>query len=205
MNVDLRNAQQRARQYWFIDGLAELAAGLMGIVLAALFWFSNAILLSRWGVPGLFVGAALLAIAFRIAIQKVKERSTYRSTGYVAPLSGLENKRVIGIAAVFVLLLLVAQFVLNRQGNFALLWSPAIGGLIFAFIFGLAAYETGLPRLYYLAVFCGVIGIILGLTRSGFILGMSLLCGLVGIWLLISGALVRRDYLEKNLSSGENG
>jgi MFS family permease len=207
MNTGIRKTQQRARQYWFIDGLAELAAGTIALFLAAGYWATQFAPLSHWSLLIFLLAGLGIAFGIRLVIQKIKERQTYPRTGYAAPLKGWENKRVVMAVVVFVILLIVVQILLNQQGNLSLQWSPAISGFIFTFMFGLAAYQTGLNRFYLLAAFDALIGIGLAIAGLGYMPGVSILSMLTGLWLLSAGSWVRWNYLRQNPSQpkGLNG
>lgn len=201
MSENLTKAQQRAVQYWFVDGLAEIAAGLASLLLALFFVIWPYIIKTRWSLLIFFAVAFAVSFGLRLVIQRIKERTTYPRTGYVAPLTGFENKRALVIAVAFTVLLLAVNFYLTLQGPKALLWSPGVAGLVFAFIFSLTGYWSGLRRLYFLALFCCLTGILLVFLRIGYLTGVAVLTGLIGTILLYFGIRTRRAYLRQNPSA----
>jgi hypothetical protein len=198
MIKNLTTAQQRAIQYWFVDGLAELSAGLVCLVLAVLFLKWQVIFKTRWSLFVFFIAAFAFSFGLRLVIQRIKEHTTYLRTGYVAPLSGLENKRAVVIAIAFTILLLVVNFYLALQGQKDLLWTSGVAGLIFAFIFAWTGYLTALRRFYYLALFSLLVGVGLAFLKIGYLTGAAILFGLIGFILLIFGFRARWAYTHQN-------
>jgi hypothetical protein len=198
MRENFSKIQQRAIQYWFLDGLAEIGAGLVGLLLAALFVLWQVIFLTRWSLFIFLMAAFTVAFGLRLLIQKIKEHTTYPRTGYVAPLSGTENKRALAILIVFTIVLLVINFYLSIQGEKALLWSAGVASLIFAFIFAWTGYLTALRRFYFLALFSLLIGAVLVILGIGYPSGMAIITGLNGVILLFFGMRARRAYFRLN-------
>ena len=77
---------------------------------------------------------------------------------------------------------------------------PAVGGFIFAFILAWAGYRAGLPRLYFLALFCLLGGVGFALSGFGELPGTALLSALTGLVMLIFGIWTRRAYLRQTAS-----
>jgi hypothetical protein len=204
MNRQLKRTQQRTVRYWFIDGLAELGGGCICLALAVLFWLQQVPPFSKWGFLLFFLAAFGFAYAMRWVILRRKEQSTYPRTGYLAYRSGWANKDSLAVVLVFALLVLVVNFYLILQGPKALVWMPAVGGLIFGFIFAWAGYQAALPRLYFLAIFCLLAGTGFALSGIGGLLGAALLSGLTGVVLLIFGGWARWNYLHHVAPLAEN-
>jgi hypothetical protein len=198
MRDNFTNVQHRAIQYWFLDGLAEIGAGLGSLLLAILFLFWRIALQTRWGLLIFFMTAFAVALGLRLVIQKVKEKDTYPRTGYVAPLSGMENKRALMIMIVFTVLLLIFNYYLTVHEQMSLLWSSGVSALIFAFVFAWTGYLTALRRLYFLALFSLLIGAVLVILGIGYPSGMAIITGLNGVILLFFGIQARRAYLRLN-------
>ena len=199
MIKNFTTAQQRAIQYWFVDGLAELSAGLVCLLLAVFFLKWEVIFKTRWSLFVFLIVAFAFSFGLRLVIHRIKEHTTYLRTGYVAPLSGLENKRAVVTAIAFTILLLVVNFYLALLGQKALLWSSGVAGLIFAFIFAWTGYLTGLRRFCYLALFSLVVGVALALLKIGYLSGAAILTGLIGLILMFLGFRAGWAYTHQNL------
>ncbi|PKO05450.1 MAG: hypothetical protein CVU41_12530 [Chloroflexi bacterium HGW-Chloroflexi-3] len=203
MNEKFVNVQKKAIQYWFIDGLAELAAGLIGIFLAVLFWVWHQVFTWRWSLPVILVAAFAVSFGLRLIIQRIKVRSTYPLTGYVSPFSGLESKWSVVILIAFSLVLLGLNYLFSTQGSQGLIWSPGLAGIIFTFIFVWTGATTKLKRFFILAIISLILGLILVLLKLDYFQGVSVLTEIVGLVLLVQGYQVRKIYLQQSQQMNE--
>ena len=199
MDNPLTHAQDRALQYWFVDGLAELSAGVVSVLLAGLFSLWQVFFTWRWSLPVLLLAGLAGSFGLRLVIQRIKERSTYPHTGYVAPLTGLENRRAAAVLFAFTILLLGLNYYLTRQGAPAALWSPALAGLVFGFFFIWTGVLTRLQRLIFLGGFSCLLGIVLSLLAVPFFTSLAIVCAAAGGILIVLGVRTRRQYLRQTL------
>ncbi len=165
MKDTLTQVQQRARAYWFADGLNEIISGIF----AALYGGLILILLRTRAESGaaqkdmlsttanifLLVGVFLTPVLLRW----MKERSTYPRSGYVAypELKPAERlRRVIpAMIITFLLVVLLAVSMLAsahaRLWVFAsMTWLPTAMGVLFGVILIRSARATGLSRHFLL-------------------------------------------------------
>lgn len=198
MNKNFVDVQKKAIQYWFIDGLAELAAGLVGIFLAVLLWVWHQVFTWRWSLPVIMVAAFVVSFGLRLIIQRIKARSTYPRTGYVSPFSGLESKWSVVILIAFALVMLGLNYFLSTRGSQALLWSPGLAGLIFTFLFVWTGATTKLKRFFTLGIISLLLGLVLVYLKLDYFQGVSILTGIIGLFLLVQGYQVRRIYLQQS-------
>jgi len=207
MNKNFTKVQKRVIQYWFEDGLAELAAGLVSLFLAVLFWIWQVIFMWRWSLPVILVAGLAVSFGLRLIIQRIKERTTYLRNGYAAPFSGLESKRSIVITIAFALLLLGSNYYLSTKGPQSLLWSPGMAGLAFALSFAWIGALTKLRRFYFLALLSLCVGVALAIFGMDYFRGVGVLAGVVGLILLYQGYRARKEYISQNppLSNPING
>jgi hypothetical protein len=198
MDKNLTMARNRALRYWFIDGLAEMAAGLVSLFMAVLFWIWPVIFLWRWSMAALFGTALAAAVGLRMIIQRIKVSSTYQRSGYAAPLSGLESKGSVLSVVIFTLCLLAANVFFSTSGPQAWFWSPALAGLVFAFIFAWSGTVMKLRRFYPLAVISTCAGLLAAVLGMDYFRGIAMLAAIVGGLLLLQGWRVRKAYLQNN-------
>ena len=188
---------QRTQRYWYTDGLAEIAVGVMVTLIGLLYL---PLMLLPQGAAALAVGLGqplLVLLGWWLsgkAVRKLKERITYPRTGYVT----YPRKKRRGWAKAAVTALCVAASVVIVQtliGEREQL-IPVIIGAFFAVTFAFMGYRLGLVRFYLLAAFGLVLGILvqqLGLRdmqQNAFYftgLGMS--------W-IVSGAVTLVQYLR---------
>lgn len=197
MSSDWKKSQQRAFQYWFVDGWTELGLGLFCLLLGGFFWLQGSLPWSPLSNLVFFVAVFAIGFGLRWGLQQIKERTTYPRTGYVEYKSGWGEKSRVAAAAAFALILLALMIFLVLRGPQSVVWTPAIGGLIFAFIFFGIGRQTGQYRFLFLAFFSLLSGV--GFSFSGFgdLIGAATLSGLVGLVLLGFGAWTRLKYLRE--------
>jgi MFS family permease len=206
MNTDLEQYRERAKKYWFMDGLVEIGTGLLCFLLAIVFEIENLFNQSPFRDVSFFILALLGALAVRRLIQRVKEHSTYPRTGYVSNKKDPVNKKVVLFAIAFTAVLLLLQIYWLVFHPIPIEEGPLIGGLIFAFIFTLIAYQMSLPRFNLYAILSLVIGSMLSLVGFTDLAGAAILSALIGIILVISGGITHRSYLQYNSPyEGNNG
>ncbi len=200
MSDDFKKPQQRALQYWLADGVGELFVGSILLLAAIVDYLQESApgsLLSKiLGIASVFlvVGGAF---GGRWIIQRIKERTTYPRTGYVANKSGWKNKRDVAIA-IGVMALLFAFVVFTTVTDTKLAdWGPVVCGLFMGILLVQAGYRSDLPRLYILALLGLLIGAGLFVSGLGIVLSLPLFFGLNGLILLVSGGLTLWKYLRQ--------
>jgi hypothetical protein len=163
MKDSLTQAQQRARAYWFADGLNEIISGIFatlygGLILLATRAKSGAAqkdMLDTTVNIFLLVGVFLTPILLRW----MKERSTYPRSGYIAypELKTAERlRRVIPVMIIAFLLvaLLAASLLASAHVRLwvftSMAWLPTAMCVLFGVFFIRSAQATGLSRHFLL-------------------------------------------------------
>ncbi len=190
----------RALQYWYVDGLTEIAFGGILLILGVYF-YAQAVLpqetllyqLLNIGFILIVVGSGLFAGRF---VSLLKKRLTYPRTGYVAYLKARRRHRWIGVFLAMGIGALVAGLLAAAPASLA--WMPAITGLILAGALLCLGYRFGLLRFYLLSLLVLVTGISLALAGIGDSLGTAIFYALAGFALLLSGSLTLWAYLRHN-------
>lgn len=198
MDKNMQASQQRAIQYWFADGLAELSGGAIGLLLAIYFCIQQILQDSQGTFALIFLFVFVAAFGIRKLMLWYRERSTYGRTGFVEPKKEWEDRRLLGIVIAFTVLLLGFLLYTVLRGIQTLKWMPAIGGIIFAFIFALAGYRIKLARFIFLAIFCLLFGVVLALSGLGDLWGMALLSLFTSLVLFAFGIVTRTTYLHQS-------
>ncbi len=197
MDKNLKASQQRAVQYWFIDGLVELSGGLICLLLAIYFIVQQILPVSQGSFALLFLIVFVAAFGIRKLMLWYRERSTYSHTGFIELKKGWENRWFLSTAIGFSLLLLGLILYTIQRGIETVLWMPALGGAVFAFIFYLAGYRTGLVRFIFLAIFCLLLGVCLALSGIGDLWGTALLSVFTSLTLFAFGIVTRMAYVRQ--------
>jgi MFS family permease len=203
MEKNLKATQRRALQYWFVDGLVELSGGAMCLLLAIYFIVQQILQALQGSFALIFLIVFVAAFGVRKLMLWYRERSTYPRIGFVEPKKEGEDRRLLGVEVGFTLLLLGFMLYTILRGIQTVVWMPAIGGIILAFIFALAGFRTKLVRFIYLAVFCVLLGVVLAINGFGDLLGAAVLSLLTGLVLIAFGIVTRVAYLRQTKVPGE--
>ena len=196
MENRIKESQKRAVQYWFSDGLAELSGAAIGFILALYFVIQQ--MLPQASFALIFLLLFIASFGIRKLTLWYRERSTYPRTGFVEPMKGMQDRRLLVTAVGFSIFLLGFMLYTILHGIQTLRWMPVIGGAIFAFIFVMAGNRTQLIRFYFLGAFCLLLGIILAVCGLGDLWGTALLSLGTSLVLLAFGLITRATYLHQN-------
>jgi hypothetical protein len=203
MEKNLSASQKRALQYSVADGLAELSAGTICLLLAIYFAVQQILPGSKGSFALIFLAVFVAGFGIRKLMLWYRERSTYPRTGFVELKQGWEDRRFLGIAIGFTILLLGFNLYTILSGIRTVVWMPALGGIIFAFLFALAGFRIKLVRFYFLAGFCLLLGVFLALSGLGDLWGAALLSLCTSLVLFTFGFVTRWIYLHQTVVSAE--
>jgi hypothetical protein len=199
MNDNLSKMMRRPRQYWYADGLPEIAVGTIFLVAGLIFSGQAAVpdyspwkALSSLAFPILIVGGMWLT---RWLVGAAKARLTYPRTGYVAYPRPSRRRRIVtlligaGVGGLLANLLIAANldtlnFTFPLQGLFV--------GLLIGFI------GQGLIRFYVVGGFTTLLGIALAAVGMPEEPGNAIFYGLLGLALMLSGGVTLWRYLRHN-------
>jgi hypothetical protein len=202
-NDEMKQVEQRVKRYWYTDGIAELASGglflLLGLYFGVLGYFEEGSLVSvilQVSMVLVLVGGAF---GVRWLVNTLKSRLTYPRTGYVeyrAKDGDNKKRRWIIVASAMVISAASIVLVDYIRGLESMVF---ITGLLVGIIFiALRGKSSGLKRFYLLGGLAIVLGIALAYSGLPQVYTLTLFYGLLGIAILISGGLVLRRYLAEN-------
>lgn len=193
---------KRTYRYFYIDGLVEMAVGLLFIVVGLLLLlFGDVQSLSLGGIV-LAIGLPLLTIGgaylVKWAVQQLKENVTYPRTGYVKyrPGEPSVDRRWVMLAAL--VLAMIALLIPDRYAGMQL-----VVGILLGVILTYMGYRSNLARFYGAAIVAVILAIGTLLLNVGEIVGTSLVFVGAGLALLVSGTVVLIRYLRRNPAPGE--
>jgi hypothetical protein len=210
MNKDeMKQVEQRVRRYWYTDGIAELASGgmffLLGLYFGVLGYFEEGSLVSvilQVSMVLLMVGGAF---GVRWLVNSLKSRLTYPRTGFVEYRVNEKDAKVRRYVVIAVAMLVaIASLVLVdyiRSLESMVLVTGVLVGIIFITLRG---KSSGLRRFYVLGGLAIVLGISLAYSGLPQVYTLALFYGLLGVAILISGGLVLQRYLAENPVISEN-
>jgi hypothetical protein len=206
MNEDLKTIQKRTTQYWYSDGLYELAFGTLCLVLALYFLAQELLPKDNLLYPILISSFVIIILGsgFLLArmINIIKTRLTYPRTGYVAYHSKPKRKRwisaLLGMCIAFLMSILVVKDLISLS------MLPVITGLVFALVMLLLGFRTGLARFPLIGLIALLIGGALSLLGIGDNLGLCVFYGCIGLTFVLSGGCTLRSYLIKTFPPEES-
>jgi hypothetical protein len=202
-NNEMKQVEKRVRRYWYTDGIAELASGgmflLLGLYFGVLGYFEEGSLVSvilQVSMILVFVGGAF---GVRWLVNTLKSRLTYPRTGYVeyrVKDGDTRKRRIVIVVSAMVISAASIVLVDYIRGMESMVF---ITGLLLGVIFiALRGKSSGLKRFYVLGGLAIIMGIALAYSGLPQIYTLTLFYGLLGIAILISGGLVLRQYLGDN-------
>jgi hypothetical protein len=157
MKDTLTQVQQRARAYWFADGLNEIVGGTFAALLGALILLQTSLQSAQADILSTVTNMLLLAgaVSIPLLLRWMKERITYPHSGYVAypelkPAERLKRGAP-AILLALVLAVLIAGSILASPitrlwAMVCLVWMPSLMGVLVGAGIFRSARETGLTR-----------------------------------------------------------
>lgn len=209
---DVKEVEQRAKQYWYSDGIAELAGGGMFMLLGLYF-----------GIQGFFGENSFISVILQVSlvilmlagiwgvrwlVSTLKVRFTYPRTGYVeyrVNVNETRNRRLIIVASALALSFASIMLVdsIRELDSMVLVTGFLVGGIFIAF----RGRSSGTKRFYWLGGMAILMGLGLSISQLEQAYTLALFYGLMGLLILASGALVLLRYLNENPmpKESENG
>ena len=207
-NNDMKQVEHRVKRYWYTDGIAELTSGgmflLLGLYFGVLGYFEEGSLVSvilQVSMVLVLVGGAY---GVRWLVNMLKSRVTYPRTGYVEYRVNAKDVKmrryvVAGAAMVIAIAFIVLVDYIRGLDSMVLITGVLVGIIFIA----LRGKSSGLKRFYLLGGLAIVLGVALAYSGLPQVYTLSLFYGLLGIAILISGGLVLRRYLAENPPQAE--
>lgn len=205
MPDDLKNMIQRTQRYWYVDGLSEIGAGLIilllaGITLAAARMPEETSIswLLAFGQPLLILAAWWLV---SLGVRVLKERLTYPRTGYVSyPRRGNSKRMMAALIAAPLAALIAAASIFPATANF----TPLLVGLIMGAALFFLGWQMNLIRFMAQAPLLVLTGGVITWAQIPDPLSLAALIGAAGLIWLASGLAVLIHYLHHTTPAGED-
>jgi MFS family permease len=207
MNENLEKIERRTIQYFFNDGLTEIALGLFFLLFGAYFFGQTVLPKDSALAQVLDVSLVLIIVAAGFLLGRfigfLKNRLTYPRTGYVAYKKKPASPSRKRIAAIIAAVIAVALSALTAAAPSFRLWLPALNGFLLGFVVFLFWRRTGVFRFLVLAGVSALVGIGVALAGVADIMGVSLYYALFGAAILISGLLAFAGYWRRSRTEPE--
>jgi hypothetical protein len=205
MNNSIDQAANRARRYWYVDGLNEGAFGGLCLLLGIYFQVQENLLIPSLIRHMLEAGLVLFIVAIVLLLNRLvnflKERITYPRSGYVSYRRPNTIRRIItGLLAATIASVISAVLMIAPPG---LDWMAGLTGLALAAVWLFLAWRFQLSRFLALSLvsLCG--GIFLALMQPDGVAGIAAMYFLEGTALLVSGGITFWAYLRGTQPIGE--
>jgi len=203
MEMDLKKIERRTVQYWFEDGIWEMAFGGW-ILLSGIFTFGFALTPGKplWRALGWVVLMAVVIFSARYVartVRRLKEKWTYPRAGFVSyrrPDGQERPRRFSWVGALAGFASALTYGLLRDLVGYS--WAQAGFGLLMALTFIYTAMRTNLLRFYVLSVFLLAAGIFVAQSGLNALSGVGVLCCLLGLALFASGVITLRRFIRKN-------
>ncbi|MGQ9682769.1 MAG: hypothetical protein ACUVX9_09555 [Anaerolineae bacterium] len=197
MAAEIDRVMQRAWRYWYEDGLVELAAGLLfllvGLVFAVEALLPHLAAFSAFALPVVVVGGMVLA---RWALGALKSRLVFPRTGYVSYRRVGRRRRLltamVGGAMAAGLSSLIVTVPAARS------WIPALQGMVVGLAWLWVGHSIGLLRYYVLGALSAGCGLLLAFLGLGEISGSALYYSVQGLAMAGSGGVALHAYLRQS-------
>lgn len=200
---------QRTQRYWYVDGLNEIATGLIILLIGIYFLVVNAFSTGALSAVMVGIGVPVLMLALAWAggkiVKMLKERITYPRTGYIAfnPQKGGRRSKLktafiaAGVAIAFAFLQVMLHPELSRVAM------PILTAALIALAVALLGFRFGLVRFYYLAVYTALMGLLTAWLPL-YDLGQNIFLFIMfGLGWVVSGAITLVRYLASTKPAGE--
>ncbi len=209
MEGDIDRVMQRTWRYWYEDGLAEMAVGVIFFLVGLLF-LAEAMMrpgaltsLSAVGLPIVAIGGGILARRF---VASAKARLIYPRTGYVSYHRKAGGRRLAAGAVAGAVGATLSALLLTWPASRS--WIPALMGFAIGGSWLWLGYRVDLARYYALGLVSALAGAAAALAGLGDTLGCAFYFAVEGVALLVSGGLALRAYLrqtERLPEAGDHG
>ncbi len=199
--VKIENIIRNTRKYWYVDGLSEIATGLVIFATGLTYWLVSTLestnikaLLLALTQPAVIIIGTLIVQKY---LPKIKERITYPRTGYITFRKPPRNRRLKHALKFGMVAGLVAALVGMVSSRLPANYLPLLSS-VFLLIFSIyLAYQTAVPRFYVIGFLMVLLGAVISFVPFGNALPYTLFfCGVGIIW-IISGVITLIGYLKK--------
>jgi MFS family permease len=203
MVTDLKKVERRTIQYWYEDGIWEMAFGVM-VLFLGIYLLGYALIPAKSLWRGLWSIGMLPVFIFGVRfvgriVRLLKEKLTYPRAGFVSyrrPDGRKRPRRFSLVGGLAGIAFALAYSLSRNSGGFS--WFPAGFGLLFALMLFYIALRTNLIRFFLLSVLVIASGIVLARSALAAISGLSIFYCLMGLALCVSGAITLRQFVRKN-------
>lgn len=205
MSDPIKDVIRQTQRYWYVDGLTELASGVLLLAVSVFFIILG--LIGPSGAADWLHGLGLPALVLvgglggRWAVGRLKERLTFPRTGYVAFRQTRVRFKLLSV----LLAILVSLLMVGAVSFLKLTWLiNASGAVVAAVLIAFIGQNYGLRRFYWLAGYVLLLSLPLALLQVNDKFVVAFFVGGCGLGFLVSGGLTLRNYLNTTQPASED-
>ncbi|MAT41583.1 MAG: hypothetical protein CL609_04510 [Anaerolineaceae bacterium] len=198
-NLNINEIMRNTKKYWYVDGLSELAGGVLIVMIGVTYYLSSLIpnvvvrsLMLGLGQPVIIIFGSVL---IGKAVKKIKETLTYPRTGYLS-FRRQKSKKVSRVLFIIIFAIAVSVMVGFVASNLPDQFIPLVVGLFMSILIIFIGYQNNVPRFYLIAVLTVGLGLLISLWYPEGVLPFVFMFVGSGILWLISGGWTLFNYLR---------
>lgn len=198
MKSEIDDVIQRTQRYWYVDGLGEIAAGGMLVILGLYFSLFRWVEDPTFGTAIAFGQPVLLLALWWLGgkvVRALKERITYPRTGYVVVARKKKRLSRMALAALVAMLVggLIGLIQAFASGSRVII--PTVVGGFLALTVALIGRRFGVLRFYLLAAYTFLIGLLTGFLPLVDFQQNMFIFAMFGLGWIVSGGVTLARYL----------
>jgi len=199
--IKIENIIRNTRKYWYVDGLSEIAGGLIIFFAGLTYWFvaqmdntAYKFVLLTLAQPAVIILGSWLA---QKILPLIKERVTYPRTGYLVFRKPVKKRRFHRILYVGLIAAVVGALVTMISSALPERFLPFLSSIFLAMVSIYIGYHTAVRRFYRIGLVMLGFGAFLSYLNFSGPLPYTLLFSGTGLIWIISGIITLILYLRK--------
>lgn len=209
MNAQINQTIRKTWSYWYIDGLTEIAGGVIVLLLAALYALLALPPLKPYAALAIGVGQPIIILVGALITRRVvgyyKAHLTFPRTGYVTyPKRSRKRRAASGVlgAVIAISLVMALAWLMPRIGLNII---PALTGFFISLFLFFMGWRFQVTRFYIVGVLVLATGLISTWLNLPEELATVPLLVVFGLGWLVSGLMTLRSYLRSTQPNVEGG
>lgn len=199
--IKIENIIRNTRKYWYVDGLSEIAGGLIIFFAGLSYWLVAQMENTAYKFVLLTLAQPVVIILGSWLAQKIlpwiKERVTYPRTGYLEFRKPVKKRRFQRILYVGLIAAVVGALVTMISSALPERFLPFLSSVFLTMVSIYIGYHTNVRRFYWIGLVMLGFGAFLTYLNFSGSLPYTLLFSGIGIIWVISGIITLILYLRK--------
>lgn len=199
--VNIENIIRNTRKYWYVDGLSEIAGGLIIFFSGIAYWIAAQLPNSNYKFFILTMAQPVIIILGSLLAQKIlpklKERLTYPRSGYLVFRKPVKKRRFKRIILVGLLAAVIGALVTMLSTALPEQYLPFLTSIFLSIASVYIGYQTSVHRFYWVGLALLVWGAFVSYSNFPNPLPYTLVFSGMGMIWIISGVITLILYLRK--------